>query len=112
MSVVSSDPLPEAISTCRVYFWAVGEQPAVDVQSVAAVRSCCDSCLCYGCQRCILAAASIISHVSTRGRSIFGKYVNMYLKYMVYGRKHGRIHTHLHNPVPLVWGSLRLAPIK
>ena len=24
----------------------------------------------------------------------------------------GRIHTHLLNEVPLVWGSLRLAPIK
>ena len=24
----------------------------------------------------------------------------------------GRIHTHLRNAVPLVWGSLRLAPIK
>ena len=39
----------------------------------------------------------------------------MHLKFTVHGRKHGRsyiyIHTHLRNAVPLVWGSLRLAPI-
>ena len=28
------------------------------------------------------------------------------------GRSVGRIHTHLRNAVPLVWGSLRLAPTK
>ena len=37
MSVVYALPLPEAISTRRVYFCTVGEQPAVDGQSVAAV---------------------------------------------------------------------------
>ena len=31
---------------------------------------------------------------------------------MVFGRKQTRILTHLCNAVPLVWGSLRFAPIK
>ena len=30
---------------------------------------------------------------------------------MVYGRKQPSLHMHMHNPVTLVWGSLRLAPI-
>ena len=42
--------------------------------------------------------------------SIFGKYLNAHLTFMVYGRKHRYIHTHFCNAVPLVWGSLRLAP--
>ena len=50
--------------------------------------------------------------LSARGRSIFGKYLNAHLKFMVYGRKQARTLTHFRNAVPLVWGSLRLAPIK
>ena len=87
-----------------------------------SVRSCCDkqevrchaslnlNCLRYSCQRCTPAVAQHC-HASGRGHSIFGKYLNVHLKFTVYGRKHGRIHTHVRNAVPLVWGSLRLAPI-
>ena len=55
-------------------------------------------------------------HASARGHSYLkGKYLNVHLKFTVYGRKQawsvGRIHTHLHNAVLLVWGSLRLAPL-
>ena len=39
MSVVYVRPLPEANSTRRVYFFMVGEQPAVDGRSVAAVTN-------------------------------------------------------------------------
>ena len=35
-----------------------------------------------------------------------------HLKFTVYGRKQANIHTHVRNAVPLVWGSLRLAPIR
>ena len=35
-----------------------------------------------------------------------------HLKFTVYGRKQASIHTHVRNTVTLVWGSLRLAPIK
>ena len=34
-----------------------------------------------------------------------------HLKFTVYGRKHIRMLTHFRNAVPLVWGSLRLAPM-
>ena len=69
-----------------------------------SVRSCCDkkevrccaslnlSCLCYGCQ-CYTLAVAQQCHGSTRGCSIFGKYLNVRLKLTIYGRKHGRIHT-------------------
>ena len=49
--------------------------------------------------------------LSLRGRSTFGKYFNAYLKFTVYGRKQERMLPHFRNAVPLVWGSLRLAPI-
>ena len=39
MGVVYVRPLPEAISTCRVYFCTVVEQPAVDGRSIAAVTN-------------------------------------------------------------------------
>ena len=44
------------------------------------------------------------------------KFNHAHLKSTVYGRKQAskqaNIHTHVRNAVPLVWGSLRLAPIK
>ena len=49
---------------------------------------------------------------SAQGSSIFGKYLNMHLKFTVYGHKQARMVTHFCNAVPLVWGSLRLGPIK
>ena len=50
--------------------------------------------------------------LSAQGRSIFGKYLNAHLKFTVYDRKQtSTLQTHFHNAVPLVWGSLRLAPI-
>ena len=43
------------------------------------------------------------------------KFKRAHLKFTVYGRKEAskqaNIHTHVRNAVPLVWGSLRLAPI-
>ena len=42
----------------------------------------------------------------------FRKYFNAHLKFTVYGRKHtSTLQTRFRNAVPLVWGSLRLAPI-
>ena len=91
-----------------------------------SVRSCCDkqelryracinlSRLRYGCQRWTLAVAQHCTSPtiqSTHGLSIFGKYLNANLKFALYGCTHVCIQTHLHNAVPLVWGSLRLAPI-
>ena len=39
------------------------------------------------------------------------KFNHAHLKFTVYGHKQANIHTHVRNAVPLVWGSLRLAPI-
>ena len=70
----------------------------------SSVRSCCDkqevkchaslnlSRLRYGCQCCTLAVDQHC-HASAPGRSILGKYLNAHLKFMVYGHKHGHIHT-------------------
>ena len=102
-----------------VSFCTVCEQPAVDAGSV---HSYCDkqevrcracfklSRLRYGCRRCTLAVAQHCPSPAL-GRSIFVKYLNVHLKFTVYGRKQARIHTHFRNAVPLVWGLLRLAPI-
>ena len=53
----------------------------------------------YSCQRCILAVAQhcpspwiSMSSLSARGRSIFEKYLNAYLKFTVYDRKHVRMY--------------------
>ena len=89
-----------------------------------SVRSCCDkrkvmcraclnlSRLCYGCQHCTLAVAlhllRLTYYVSAWGRS--GKYLNAHLKHTVYGRKYVRIHTHLHNAVPLVCAQAHPLP--
>ena len=71
-----------------------------------SVCSCCDkpevryraslnlSLLRYGCQRCTLALAPHC-HASAQGRSIFGKYLNAYLKFTVYGHKHGQSYDHI-----------------
>ena len=97
------------------------------------VCSCCDkqevrchvclnlSCLHYGCQRCTPAVAQHCHALpftywvllSAWAHLIFGKYLNAHLKFTIYGRKQAWpvvLHTHLRNAVPLVWGSLRLAP--
>ena len=39
------------------------------------------------------------------------KFKRAHLKFTVYGRKQTSIHTHVHNAVMLVWGSLRLAQL-
>ena len=50
--------------------------------------------------------------VHARGCSIFGKYLNAHLNLRYMAASIGTyIHTHFCNAVPLVWGSLRLAPI-
>ena len=116
-------------SLCRTLTWSDLNPPCIISYGLQAacrwwsVRSCCNkqevrcraslnlSRLRNGCQCCTLAVAQHC-HASAQGRSIFGKYLNAHLKFTVYGRKHGRIHTHLDNAVPLVWGSLRLAPTK
>ena len=98
----------------------VCEQPAIDSWSVAAVTRCRRrlnlSRLCYSCQRCTLAVAQHCPSpsylLSARGHSIFEKYFNAHLKFMVYGRKQtSMLQTHFRNAVQLVWGSLRLVPI-
>ena len=101
-------------------FCTVGEQPAaaVDGESVAAVTTRSKVPCVLKLELSTLRLPTLHSgsspafHVSARGCSIFGKHLNAYLKFTVYDRKHGRIHTHLRNAVRLVWGSLRLAPIK
>ena len=125
MIAVYARPLPEAISSPRV-ICTVCEQPAVDAVSVP---SCCDkqeircraclnlSHLRYCCRRHTLAVAQHChSPIEAAYKCIhedvqFGRYLNAHLKFTVYGRKHRYIHTHFRNAVPLVWGSLRLAPI-
>ena len=72
----------------------VSEQPAVDGQSVAAVTT-------KSKVPCVLtlelsplrlptlhSASSPAFHASARGRSIFGKHLNVYLKFIVYGHKY------------------------
>ena len=48
----------------------------------------------YGCQHCTLAVAQHC-HPSARECSIFGKYLNAYLKFTVYGRKQAQWYTHI-----------------
>ena len=107
-------------AACR--WWSVRSR--CDKQEVRC-RACLNlSRLRYSCQRCTPAVAQHChampftcmssTKCTIRGRSIFGKYLNAHLKFTVYGRKQARlvVYTHLRNAVPLVWGSLRLAPIK
>ena len=80
------------------------------------------SCLHYGCQRCTLAVAQhcpspIEANLATKYTRTFNFQEIFKRAFKIYGiwpRPHTyvRIHTHLRNAVPLVWGSLRLAPIK
>ena len=77
-------------------------------------RSCCDkqevrcraslnlSRLRYGCQRCTSPAKCTRTF---NFQEIFKR------AFTVYGHKRSRMHTHLRNAVPLMWGSLRVAPI-
>ena len=89
-----------------------------------SIRSCCDkrccsclnlNCLSYGCRRCTLAVAPhctspVEATLSTRAFN-FWKILNAHLEFTVYGCKHVR-YKHFCNAVLLVWGLLRLAPIK
>ena len=135
-------PLNQSVYECRLCMtltWSNLNPPCIILYSQWAacrwwsVCSCCDkqevrcrlslnlSRLRYGCQRCTLAVAkhcpalAIIAMQVHEDIQFSGKYLNVHLKFTVYGRKQawsvGRIHTHLHNAVPLVWGSLRLAPL-
>ena len=111
MSVIYAWPLPEAISTRRIILY--GQWAACRWWSAC---SCCVSLnlrrLHYGCQCCTLAVAPQLPCKCTRTFN-FLEYLNAHLEFMVYGRSTvGHIHTHLCNAVPLVWGSLRFAPIK
>ena len=77
------------------------------------IRSCCNkqevrchtclnlSCLHYGCQHCTLAVAHLRS---AQECSILGK-----IKHAFWPQA-STLQTHFRNAVPLVWGSLRLAP--
>ena len=119
MSVVQYvRPLPEMISTRRG-FCTVGEQPAIHVWFVAAVTSK-SKVLKLEPFSLRLPTATLHSGSSlalpfkcTRTfnfREIFKR------AFKIYGiwpqaRSVDRIHTHLPNAVPLVWGSFRLTPI-
>ena len=118
MSVIYAHPLLEAISTgvhgLRVvcHWWLV--RSYCDQQEVRCYASLNLSRLRYGCQHCTLAVAqhcpSLIVAKCTRTFNF--KYLNMHLKFTVYGHKQARtLQTHFRNSVPLVWGSLSLTPI-
>ena len=67
-----------------------------------------------GNQRCTLAFRlhSTPSSIFVRDPIfVILKFKCAHLKFLVYGRKQTNIHTHVHNGVTLVWGSLRLAPM-
>ena len=94
---------------------AVCEQPAVSVM----VRSC-HVCVTHSGflshQHCTLTVA--LHRLSIRGHSVLVKYLNVLIENFWYmaarkqASKQASIHTHVSNAVTLVWGSLRLAPIK
>ena len=77
--------LRAACCWCLVRSWC-------DKQEVRCHASLNLSHLCYSCQCCTLAVDQHC-HASARGCSISRKYLKAHLKFMVYGRKHCRIHT-------------------
>ena len=97
------------------HWWSV--RICSDKQEVRYCASLNLSHLCYGCQRCTLAVAQhcpspwiSMPSPSAHGRSIFRKIFKHAFK--IYGIwPQARTLTHFCNAVPLVWGSLRLAPM-
>ena len=65
--------------------------------------------------RCCTLAFRLHRHHTSSSIFVILKFQRIHLKFSVYGRKqtdrHTYIHTHMHNAVTLVWGSLRLAQI-
>ena len=99
------------------FLWSVNN--AVDGWSVAAVTnkklrwraSLNLSRLRYDCQRCTLAVAQ--HNLPLRTFNFWKIFKSAFKIYGIWPQAHsvGHIHTHLCNAVPLMWGSLRLAPI-
>ena len=101
-------------AVCR--WWSV--HTCCDKQEVFSVRCRASlnlSRLCYGCQRCTLSVAQQC-HSARKYMRTFNFREIVKRPFKIYGiwpqaQSVSCIHTHLCNAVPLVWGSLRLAPI-
>ena len=91
----------------------VCEQPAIDGWSLAAVTkqevSCCK---CFHLSNLGLPTlhSGHSPSWSARGHSVFGKYLCAFKIYGIWPQANRHTHASC-NAVPLVWGSLRLAPI-